>query len=408
MDMGSNFNPLPLQEVPSIGQLSLDEVFSFYDFPRIFSAKNLTGQSFLAVCTFDDLNDDFEIKSDWLYVAISKDRLKKVKRGSIDLFNAFTKPEDGKCHRIELLDNNLVKLVEKDPSSVPIEDLPIEGTYLSLPLEQAEGLTPAPIQAEATKREVLDLHIEVPNIKSLEIPLSLLGEISCCLQALLDCITQNVMNKPSDSGRIPQMVLNESELRLAGIFEGSFGARLTSTQQSDLVDPIVADSLSKLIKLLAAKDDAYELRKQFELHNKRTASRYSNLLKVVANSKCDVGFQWASSNPYNQGESFLSYKTARLTMDVVNEMEEIYSDSYAIKARLTGWMDNTRVFEATDSRGEEYRGKISDDLFATNISPQIHAIYDMKIVDRTESNSIYESEKSTLILQNIRKIESPS
>ncbi|GAA0696546.1 hypothetical protein GCM10009104_25720 [Marinobacterium maritimum] len=401
-------SPLPKGNIQNIGLLELREVYTYYDFPRVFSAESLTGQLFLGLCVEDDISDDDQLETRWLYVAISPTRLQAVKAGNMPLRIAFTRPEGGVCFELCMIEEELVEVLEKNPQQLPEEDLPAEGAVLRLEgLHQLEKIPSASNEARQTLREVLNLHIENPSIKSLEIPLGLLGTLASSLQSVLDSIMQNVMNRPTLHGRIPEAVMNEAQLRFTGVFEGSFGARLSSAQQSDLIEPAVSDALCVLVDLVRSGDDPVRLSRLLRSQNQRTARRYAQFLKALYSSNCDIGLDWGSSNPTRGGSSQISSRAARAAYDLVSEMESSMSNAYLVKARLTGWVYKTRSFVAVAEDGIEYRGRLSDELFDERESPQIHALYEMKIADLVEESSLHAGEKSTYVLQELRMILPP-
>lgn len=401
-------SPLPLGSIQYLGSLELREVYTYYDFPRVFSAASLTGQLFLGLCVEDDFSDDERLETRWLYVAISPARLRAVKDGDMPLRTAFSRPEAGHCYELRMVDNELIEVLERQPEHVPEEDLPAEGAVLRLEgHHQVADMPSASQEACQTLREVLNLHIEIPDIRSLEIPLGLLGEIASTVQSVLDSIMQNVMNKPTLHGRIPDVVLSESQLRFTGVFEGSFGARLSSAQQSNLIEPAVSDAIKVLVDLVQSGDDRDCLKRALGSQNQRTARRYAQFLKALYSSSCAIGLDWGSSNPDKGGSSHISSTAARAAYDLVSEMEGSLSNAYVIKARLTGWVDKNRSFVATDEYGTEYSGKVSDELIADGVSPQIHGLYEMEIADLVEESSLHDGEKSTYILQQLKMLLPP-
>lgn len=72
-----------------MGELEIYEIFEFFDFPRLFSAKSKTGALFLGLSIFDDY-DTFE----WLYISISSDRIKMLIEQKMCLYTAFKNPEN--------------------------------------------------------------------------------------------------------------------------------------------------------------------------------------------------------------------------------------------------------------------------------------------------------------------------
>lgn len=66
----------------------LDEVFVFYDLPRVFTLKTPADAVCLAVWASSSLE-----KESWFYVPISKEKLNSLKSGSVTLYSAIKNPE---------------------------------------------------------------------------------------------------------------------------------------------------------------------------------------------------------------------------------------------------------------------------------------------------------------------------
>ncbi len=78
-----------LPEHTTLGKLEIFEIYEFYNIPVLFACWSKTGHIYMAVWI-----DETEDKDTWLYVSLSPQRFMKVRRGEIDLHDAFAKPED--------------------------------------------------------------------------------------------------------------------------------------------------------------------------------------------------------------------------------------------------------------------------------------------------------------------------
>lgn len=85
----------PLPKGSQLGRLSINEVYDYYDGPKLFTAKNSSGTTYLAFWADQDGAGDV-----WLYVPISNGRLQKVKTGEVSLRNTFIESEDGFAFKI--------------------------------------------------------------------------------------------------------------------------------------------------------------------------------------------------------------------------------------------------------------------------------------------------------------------
>jgi DNA-binding protein HU-beta len=81
---------ISLPDSINLDELKLLEVYEEYDGPRLFSCMNADGQLFLSLWVDDESDKDI-----WLYLPISKQRLKDIKSNKIDLREAFLNAEGG-------------------------------------------------------------------------------------------------------------------------------------------------------------------------------------------------------------------------------------------------------------------------------------------------------------------------
>jgi len=87
-----------MSDLPSgtfLGHLSVGHVLEYYDFPRLFTCRSVTGQNYVAISTFDD-----ESESHWIYLPVSSLRLESMLRGGIGLRQGFQHPEGGYLVRL--------------------------------------------------------------------------------------------------------------------------------------------------------------------------------------------------------------------------------------------------------------------------------------------------------------------
>jgi hypothetical protein len=72
----------------TVGQLSIVEVFAYFDGPRLFLAENAAGQRYLVASLDSDADTDT-----WLLTAISERRVLQLSEGVMDVRTAFLNPE---------------------------------------------------------------------------------------------------------------------------------------------------------------------------------------------------------------------------------------------------------------------------------------------------------------------------
>ena len=92
-----------------LGELTITQIYQFYNIPVLFACRNRVGHVFLAVLI--DQNDE---QATWLYSPLSEKRFTLLKENRIDLHDAFAGTED--C----IL---LVVTVPFDPDQAPAIEL---------------------------------------------------------------------------------------------------------------------------------------------------------------------------------------------------------------------------------------------------------------------------------------------
>lgn len=106
-------------------KLKLYEVYSFVDMPRIFACAAPAGQKYLCINVAED-----EDTADWVFVAISNDRLREAKRGAHDLRYYIMNPEDGFVYRAKSRVGGTTAVEQYSPEEMAEEYLPEPGELL--------------------------------------------------------------------------------------------------------------------------------------------------------------------------------------------------------------------------------------------------------------------------------------
>lgn len=135
-DSGSLFSEVD-QELTGdpFDELSIVDVLFEYDGPRIFIAKDKTDNLFLA----NQIDED-ETTETFLYVPVSRKRLRTICRGDIPFREAFTHSETGTVYQVildhsskDVRETRVLPLSDTDlkESSLPGPDLRIDGSELA-------------------------------------------------------------------------------------------------------------------------------------------------------------------------------------------------------------------------------------------------------------------------------------
>jgi hypothetical protein len=130
-----------LPKYPPLVNLEIIEIYEYYDFPCLFSCQNASGQIFLAVWIDETPNHKI-----WLYSPMSKSRLKDIRAGNIDLYDAFKQSEDGFIYQAIISKNDNSDVVEiifcesLNDECLPISGEKIDFTDQPFPLENKEKI----------------------------------------------------------------------------------------------------------------------------------------------------------------------------------------------------------------------------------------------------------------------------
>ncbi len=117
-----------LPQATRLGQLKLIEIYEFYDSPRLFLCNNRSGQHYLALSVEE--HEGFHL---WLYVAMSKSRLHRLRVGQLELRDAYVKAEEGMVFKVFTASPTQPDTVEGILcQNLPAEWLPVAGEFLSL------------------------------------------------------------------------------------------------------------------------------------------------------------------------------------------------------------------------------------------------------------------------------------
>ncbi|MDB9455794.1 hypothetical protein PN478_09315 [Dolichospermum circinale CS-534/05] len=118
-----------LPQYPPLVNLEIIEIYEYYDFPCLFSCQNASGQIFLAVWI-----DETPAYKNWLYSPMSKGRLKNIRSGNIDLYDAFKKSEDGFIYHVV----EIIFCEDINDECLPVAGETIDFSDIVFPLEDRE------------------------------------------------------------------------------------------------------------------------------------------------------------------------------------------------------------------------------------------------------------------------------
>lgn len=111
-----------------IGKLETVEVYEYYDIPRLFSCVNQYGYYYIALSVSDTTHCHI-----WLYALVSKKKLKEIRVGEVDLYDAFKQAEDGCVFKVTTLSGEPDTAIRVMCEDLTDEWLPTKGPKLEIP-----------------------------------------------------------------------------------------------------------------------------------------------------------------------------------------------------------------------------------------------------------------------------------
>lgn len=244
--------PLPRDSL--LGKLSINEVLDYYDGPKLFTAKNAVGFTYLAF--WADQTDFGDI---WLYAPVSNGRLQKLKSGDVSLREAFLHSEDDLVYKIFTPFSGEHSVVEFLPSSTVDSDL------LPLPSDRLSVVSKAKKASKGKSEYRQELRV-------------LRGNQSPKLSAVTAIFNSwwKLIKAIADSGDY------ELELYAEGARYGSFIIEL-STSDAEASD-FAIKRLKEFIELSDDAESLFGLLKEEDID----PSLLEDFIETVANNDCQI------------------------------------------------------------------------------------------------------------------------
>jgi hypothetical protein len=358
--MKVSYQMFDLPKKTPMGELSLLDTFEFYEFPRLFSAKSKTGALYLGLSIFDDYE-----KFEWLYVAISPDRIKELINQRLCLHTVFSTPENEYLFKIYTNISGDTRFEYILPEQLSADDLPIPETKIKIEGQVKHyglGEIDPKIAAVSSARETFNFHLYPCDTQLPELSSRSLGNILVSTQELVDALGQICEDGESSlKGAISADILQKTKLNTCQIFEGSFGVQFKSAHISDLFgDSLSGRAISELLGLLSAQDDEDNLSNKLHHLKGRVASKYRRLLKEIYKLGSGIKFDWGSPNNEHGGKFELTKSQVEKAHSIVDKIDIQMSEAVEVKAKLIGINVRTKRYEISEVETDErYSGKVS-------------------------------------------------
>lgn len=385
MSLEAQMFKLPINTI--LGDLNLLEVFEHFDFPRIFTCKNKTDQLYLVLSTFDD-----EDECHWLYLPISRLRLKAVLGGHMAFHAAFREPEDGFLLVVKTFVDHASELTYALPDQVSDDDLPLPNYFLNLSsdhIEDEEIVDPRQV-AKASRREAFNYYI-YPGEAKHEVGARKLGEILAITQELLDALGQAVDGKPTVRGPLAVELLQKTKVNVSHVFHDSFGVQFRADKYSDLLDHSkISDALVEFGNLLLAGDSEDLLSNKLHSLKGRVASKYSRLLKGLSDLQSGLFLDWGAVHHERGGKFSLTLEQVVKAHAIVDRIDIEMAEEVVVRGKLIGYnsrIQRYEIFSMEDAKN--YSGRVADDAEIRVNYPAIGDLYiaRLRMLVETQSTS---------------------
>ena len=387
-----------------LGELRVRDIYEYYDGPRLFSCESSVGQVFVAL-SVEDLREETR----WLYCPVSALRLASLEQQNFDLRSVFTHPESNFVFEVRL-GKGPDQVTEILASELPENYLPFEDLFVELePPEERVAVPVAPTHANQTRRETLRLALSPRGIEGFEAPSRLVGQVLVAVQEVVSAIGQAVASEATTRGRIQPDILTATELRTVGTFAGSFGVELAAAQLSDMFggSPL-ADSLQALDDLISAGDSEARLGPILERLKPRSASKYQQLIALLADSGTGITFDWGSVDRSRGAYHRVSADTLSQIAATLKLVDTTDVTTYSVTGVLIGLNTRTRSFEIEDRvEQRRVRGKLDRGRFASDDEFTINGVYRGTIEETVEVSGLTGDETVRRLLVELVSTDTP-
>jgi hypothetical protein len=341
-----------------LGELEIIEVFDFFDFPRLFSCHNKTGQIFLALSVEDEID-----KATFIYTPISLSRYRLLASGDLKIRDAIKLAEDRFVFKVEFTPNGesaIMTLCAEIPDAwLPEESEIIISNESSIAYRNDLSATD---YAHSTLRETINFALKLPR-NSTQVAARILGDFLGSFQELIDAIAQACAGEPTLRGSIPKSILDMSNFYVSNTYLSSFGIQLIANKQVDLFsDSLAGEAVEQLFRLISAKSDEILLREILQRLKGRAASKYRSFLESLLVTEGDLEASWGSPKETRGGELLMSRYDMQAAYHIVSILEQEVGEKIQIQCTLTNLHVRTRSFEICGLEDRKiYAGKLSEE-----------------------------------------------
>jgi len=103
----------------------IDEVFYYYDEPKLYSCWLDLGSRYIAFWVDED-----EVSQEWLYVEVSEQRYREMLMGDFPLYLLFKNPENSNLYKAVLTLQDEYLITKVLPNDIPEDRLPQKDCFI--------------------------------------------------------------------------------------------------------------------------------------------------------------------------------------------------------------------------------------------------------------------------------------
>ncbi len=368
------------------GPLELIEVYEYFDGPKLFACRNLSGQMFLGLWVGTLL----EGESYWL-LPMSRERYLMVRSGGLTLARALSQPEWGFLYRCivafangatstqVLMADQIDAHLLPDPNEkleLRTETLPVRLSHLDLTRK-----------AVAFQREILGIRLDFGTFYREEAPAKGLGKILISTQETLDSLGQTVGGIATMRGAIPPEILAATEARVIQAAGGSFALEICATQSADLFGrSLIGDAIQRFLALVSVGNDVENLRAMLLDIKPRAVSKYKDFLGALVEYSGAVQLGWASPVPERNKTVSLDVATAAGALRTVEQVTSEHGETISGVGVFVGVELPRKAFTVIIG-DRTFRGRILAAALPKAEHVTINAAYSLKIKETIEVTS---------------------
>ncbi|MCC3378443.1 DUF6575 domain-containing protein [Paenibacillus farraposensis] len=432
--------PLP------IGALNIIDVYEYVDGPKVFSCISDLGQKYIV-----NWIDTSPTTDTWFYVAVSDKRLQAVNSGEISLREVILNSERKSIYQVVTPARGLGEvIISKRKVTTIIEDeLPDVDSFVDVFVENTEimpskGETPCfssttegkqaakrePVTNEVpvevvpevikknkqvsklppkedtrkvalfSRRDVLDLSFNVKGTHQYELDALVLGYALVHTQELVNYIP--LEKKQSGRYKLGKDQSRKGKLKAVGLYAASFGIRLESEVESDLLgDTELSHTLEALMKLIESTDNIEKFKIYIGNLNIKATKIYYDFLKLLNEEDIELTAEWASPNSKHR-ISRLDHVTISNAIRAINEETKQEQTIIKIVGDLVGINVKRNKFNLITDNEEHVHGTISKALRDKQFTVPLRV--EATVKETTEVNLLSGKEVTSNTLLDIKAL----